>query len=198
MAQAQLPQLYVGMAYQEICAALSDSKATVHWCQRHKLLCDSKLCTSVSRMITTLKKALKGTSPPDHWQLGSQNWNSLPTVIQDVRSFILRDMSSRWNPADLLLGMGAITHPGHKCLSWLNVGQNDVIVQQLRTEMRNISAANDKEDESHESEEEEPAPAPKQCNVEEDDTFDVLFGKETSSVGLPQGSHDVDIVEEEL
>ena len=25
------------------------------------------------------------------------------------------------------------------------------------------------------------------------DAFDVHFGKETSSVGLPQGSHDVDI-----
>ena len=50
------------------------------------------------------------------------------------------------------------------------------------------------EEESHESEE---APAPKRCNVEEDDAFDVLFGNETSSVGLPQGSHDVDMVEEE-
>jgi hypothetical protein len=90
--------------------------------------------------------------------------------------------------------MGAITHLGHKSLSRLNVRQKDVIVQQLRTEMRNISAANDKEEEFHESEEEEPAPAPKRCNVEEDDAFDVLFGKETSSVGLPQGSH----VEEEL
>ena len=66
----------------------------------------------------------------------------------------------------------------------------DVIEQQLRTEMRNISAANDNEDESHESEEE---PAPKRCNVEEDDAFDVLFGKETPSVRLPQGSHDVDV-----
>ena len=121
----------------------------------------------------------------------------LPTVIQDVRSFIFRDMSSRWDPADLLLGMGAITHPGHKSLSWLNVRQKDVIVHQLRTEMRNISAANDKEERFHESEEEEPAPAPKRCNVEEDEAFDVLFGKETSSVGLPQGSH-VDIVVEEL
>ena len=58
-----------------------------------------------------------------------------------------------------------------------STSDKDVIVQQLRTEMRNISAANDKEDESHYSEEEEPAPAPKRCNVEEDDAFDVLFGK---------------------
>ena len=49
--------------------------------------------------------------------------------------------------------------------------------------MRNISAANDKEDESHENEEKEPAP--KRCNVGEDDASDVLFGNETSSVGLP-------------
>ena len=55
--------------------------------------------------------------------------------------------------------------------------------------MRNISAANDKEDEFHESVEEEPAPAPKRCNVEEDDAFDVLFGKEMSSVRLPQCSY---------
>ena len=28
-------------------------------------------------------------------------------------------MLQRWDSADLLLGMGAITHPGHKILSWL-------------------------------------------------------------------------------
>lgn len=52
--------------------------------------------------------------------------------------------------------------------------------------LSNISAANDKGDES---EEEAPAQASKPCDVEEDDAFNVLFagvfGKETSSLGLP-------------
>ena len=45
MAQAQLPQWSVGsMTYRELSLALSDGEAAVYWCQRHKLLSDSKSC----------------------------------------------------------------------------------------------------------------------------------------------------------
>ena len=58
---------------------------------------------------------------------------TLPIIVQQVRSFILKDMRARY-PSDLLLCMGAITHPGHKSLSWLNSADKNRIVQQLKTE----------------------------------------------------------------
>ena len=70
---------------------------------------------SVSRIITTLVQGLQGAMPPVHWQLRAR-WSDLPIIVQQVRSFILKDMRARWNPSDLLLCMGAVTHPGHKSL----------------------------------------------------------------------------------
>lgn len=62
--------------------------------------------------------------------------------MQNVRSFILKDMRARWDPTDILLGMGAITHPGHKSLSWLNATNKQTIIDQLRSEMFAISHPN--------------------------------------------------------
>ena len=44
-------------------------------------------------------------------------------------------MRVRWDPTDILLGMGAITYPGHKSLSWLNATNKQTIIDQLRSEM---------------------------------------------------------------
>ena len=78
--------------------------------------------------------------PPVHWQLHAR-WSDLPTIVQEVtcRSFILKDMLARWDPSDLLLCMGALTHPGHKSLSWLNPVDKKRVICQLHTEMINIS-----------------------------------------------------------
>ena len=51
-------------------------------------------------------------------------------------------MLARLDPSDLLLCMGAITHPGHKSLSWLNSADKNRIVHQLHTEMINVSGLN--------------------------------------------------------
>ena len=67
----------------------------------------------ISRYITTLIEGLQGSVPPPHWQLQS-SWNSLPDAVKRVRSYILKDMKVRWDPADPLLGIAAIGHPGHK------------------------------------------------------------------------------------
>eukprot|EP00731_Ephydatia_muelleri_P024216 Em0016g487a len=91
----------------------------------------------ISRYITTLIEGLQGSVPPPHWQLQS-SWNSLPDAVKRVRSYILKDMKVRWDPADPLLGMAAIVHPGHKSLSWLCASDRDKIIKQLRNEMCNV------------------------------------------------------------
>ena len=88
----------------------------------------------ISRYITTLIEGLQGSVPPPHWQLQS-SWNSLPDAVKRVRSYILKDMKVRWDPADPLLGMAAMGHPGHKSLSWLCASDRDKIIRQLRNEM---------------------------------------------------------------
>ena len=93
--------------------------------------------------------------PPVHRQLRAR-WSDLPIIVQQVRSFILKDMRARWNPSDLLLCMGAITHPGHKSLSWLNPADKNRIVQQLKTEMINVLGVNPATAEEDGSEEAEP------------------------------------------
>ena len=94
----------------------------------------------VSCVITTFLDGLQGAMPPVHWQLHAR-WSDLPTIVQEVtcRSFILKDMLARWDPSDLLLCMGALTHPGHKSLSWLNPVDKKRVICQFHTEMINIS-----------------------------------------------------------
>ena len=104
----------------------------------------------VSRYITTLVDGLQGTTPPMHLQLGTR-WNNLPKIVQEVRGFIFQDMLQCWDPADLLLGMGAITHPGHKGLSWLNLSNRQTILSQLQTEMNVVEK--DEVDEADDSDE---------------------------------------------
>ena len=61
-------------------------------------------------------------------------------------------MLARWDPSDLLLCMGALTHPGHKSLSWFNPADKKRVICQLYTEMINVSgwnlAADEEEDNS--------------------------------------------------
>ena len=64
MAQAQLPQWTVGgMSYRELSLALPDGEAAVHWCQRHKLLSDSKMCPKCGTDMRLVKR--KGVNPED-------------------------------------------------------------------------------------------------------------------------------------
>ena len=114
---------------------------------------------SVSRIVTTLVQGLQGAMPPVHWQL-RERWSDLPIIVQQ---------SIR-----LLLCMGAITHPGHKSLSWLNSADKNRIVQQLKTEMINVLGVNPATAEEDESEEAEPPAKKPACSEEED--FNLLFG----------------------
>ena len=130
----------------------------------------------VSRFITTLLDGLQGAMPPVHWQLHAQ-WSDLSTIVQEVRSFILKDMLARWDPSDLLLCV--LTHPGHKSLSWLNPADKKRVISQLHTEMINVSgwnlAADDEEDNDSEP------PAKKPALTSEEDDFDLLFGQKEDS-----------------
>ena len=58
MAQAILPNWLVGpITYRDLCLELGDATTTtVHWCQRHKLLSDSKNCTRCGRGMHLVKQ----------------------------------------------------------------------------------------------------------------------------------------------
>ena len=142
----------------------------------------------ISRYITTLIEGLQGSVPPPHWQLQS-SWNSLPDAVKRVRSYILKDMKVRWDPAGPLLGMAAIVHPGHKSLSWLCASDRDKIIRQLRNEMCNIEEQQ-QENESidtdvfgeEEDEMELPSKIPRisPATSTSDDDFNLLFGQKKS------------------
>ena len=98
--------------------------------------------------------------------------------------FILQDKLQRWDSADLLLGMGAITHPGHKSLSWLNRTNRQTIISQLQTEMMNIA------EENEEDEADEP-PAKKAAVTQQEEEFDILFGHKNKCPGeVMHSTHD--------
>lgn len=99
--------------------------------------------------------------------------------MQVVRDFILKDMHARWDPTDILLGMGAITRSGHKSLSWLNAEKKQAIIDQLQSEMFAISHLDDAgtagASDTITAEPEATEPAAK-CIVQADENFNVLFG----------------------
>ncbi|KAL5468831.1 hypothetical protein EMCRGX_G029953 [Ephydatia muelleri] len=149
---------------------------------------------SVSRIITTLVQGLQGAMPPVHWQLRAR-WSDLPIIVQQVRSFILKDMRV---PSDLLLCMGAITHPGHKSLSWLNPADKNRIVQQLKTEMINVLGVNPATAEEDGSEEAEPPAKKPACSAEEED-FNLLFGQKEDEGLEPVEADDLlKVIQDEL
>ena len=133
---------------------------------------------------------LQGTIPPIHWQLGTR-WNNLPKIVQEVGGFILQDLLRRWDPADLLLGMGAITHPGHKGLSWLNRSNRQTILSQLQTEMNVVE-----EDEVDEADDSDEPPAKKAAVTSTEEEFDLLFGHKDESPGEVIGRNN-DHIEDE-
>ena len=143
----------------------------------------------VSRYITTLLDGLQSHSPPIHWQLQS-SWGNLPSVVQNIRSFILKDMRARWDPTDILLGMGAITHPGHKSLSW-NATNKQTIIDQLRSEMFAISHPNADTAGAGAIITLDPdviEPPAKRRATEADDDFNVLFGcSDNTDAEIPEG-----------
>ena len=143
----------------------------------------------ISRYITTLIEGLQGSGPPPHWQLQS-SWNSLPDAVKRVRSYILKDMKVRWDPADPLLGMAAIGHPGHKSLSWLCASDRDKIIRQLRNEMCNVEQQqqeNESIDTDVSGEEEDEMELPSKIprisptTSTSDDDFNLLFGQKKES-----------------
>ena len=153
----------------------------------------------VSRFITTLLEGLQGAMPPVHWQLHVHaRWSDLPTIVQEVRTFILKDMLARWDPCDLLLCMGALTHPRHKSLSWLNPADKKRVIRQLHTEIINISGLNlgAVEEEYNDSEQ----PAKKPALASEEDDFNLLFGqKEVSEAeGQVQSDDHLQHIQDEL
>ena len=135
---------------------------------------------------------------------GRRKWaaakaQTLPIIVQQVRSFILKDMRARWNPSDLLLCMGAITHSGHKSLSWLNSADKNRIVQQLKTEMINVHVlgVNPATAEEDESEEAEPPAKKPACSEEED--FSLLFGQKEDEGLEPVEADDLlKVIQDEL
>ena len=142
----------------------------------------------ISRYITTLIEGLQGSVPPPHWQLQS-SWNSLTDAVKRVRSYILKDMKVRWDPADPLLGMAAIVHPGHKSLSWLCASDRDKIIRQLRNEMCNVEEQqqeNESIDTDVSGEEEDEMELPSKiprispATSTSDDDFNLLFGQKKS------------------
>eukprot|EP00731_Ephydatia_muelleri_P025579 Em0017g662a len=173
------------LAAEKLCALLKPFQIATDFLQGEKY----PTLGCVSRYITTLVGGLQGTMPPVHWQLGTR-WNNLPKIVlvarasKLVRCFILQDMLQRWDSADLLLGMGAITHPGHKSLSWLNCTNRQTIISQLQTEMMNIT------EENEEDEADEP-PAKKAAVTQQEEEFDILFGHKDECPGeVIRSTHD--------
>ena len=154
------------LAAEKLCALLKPFQIATDFLQGEKYPTCTLGC--VFRYITILVYGLQGAMLPVHWQLGTR-WNNLPKIVQEVRGFILQDMLQRWDSADLLLGMGAITHPGHKSLSWLNCTNRQTIISQLQNEMMNIA------EENKENEADEP-PTKKAAVTPQDEEFDILFG----------------------
>ena len=57
MAQALLPNWLVGpITYRDLCLELGDATTTVYWCQRHKLLSDSKNCARCGAGMNLVKQ----------------------------------------------------------------------------------------------------------------------------------------------
>ena len=98
-------------------------------------------------------------------------------------------MKVRWDPADPLLGMAAIVHPGHKSLSWLCASDRDKIIRQLRNEMCNVEEQqqeNESIDTDVSGEEEDEMELPSKiprispATSTSDDDFNLLFGQKKS------------------
>ena len=75
--------------------------------------------------------------PPVHWQLHTR-WSDLPTIVQEARSFILKDMLARWD------------------------------IRQLHTEMINISGLNLAAYEEEDNDSQPPAKKPALTSEEDD------------------------------
>jgi hypothetical protein len=109
----------------------------------------------VSRIICNLFKSLRGQRAPKTWLLLVDYWSEVPAVVteptwaslslpvQDLRAFIRDDLQRRWDPLsdepDLLLGIGAAVHPGHKGLEWLPAPAVDCIWDAVLGEMCNVA-----------------------------------------------------------
>ena len=173
-----IPTSELWLAAEKLCVFLKPFQIVTDFLQGEKYGLKYPTLGCVSRYITTLLDGLQSHSPPIHWQLQS-SWGNLPSVVQNVRSSILKDMRARWDPTDILLGMGAITHPGHKSLSWLNATNKQTIIDQLCSEMFAISHPNADTAGAGAIITLDPdviEPPAKRRATEADDDFNVLFG----------------------
>ncbi len=152
----------------------------------------------VSRYICQLYKFLQAAKAPRHWLLtvdqtvpepnplpGSPLWSSLCAEVQEMRNFIRDDLQQRWDPLseepDLLLGVAAATHPGHKTLDWLPAAAQDVIWVSVRQEMYNVAGL-----------ELEPAQEPAHMEVDEEEQKGAdLEEKEQSAAKRQKVDHDL-------
>eukprot|EP00731_Ephydatia_muelleri_P001200 Em0001g1200a len=180
------------LAAEKLCSLLKPFQIATDFLQGEKY----PTLGGVSRYITTLVDGLQGTTPPVHWQLGTR-WNNLPKVVQEVRGFILQDMRRRWDPTDLLFGMGAITHPGHKSLSWLNRSNRQTIFSQLRTEMMNVVQKDEADEDDSDDEDDHEPPAKKAAVTSAEEDFDLLFGHKDQSPREEIAVGDEDHIEDE-
>ena len=180
------------LAAEKLCSLLEPFQIATDFLQGEKY----PTLGGVSTYITTLVDGLQGTTPPVHWQLGTR-WNNLPKVVQEVRGFLLQDMRRRWDPTDLLLGMGAITHPGHKSLSWLNRSNRQTIFSQLRTEMMNVVQKDEADEDGSDDEDDHEPPAKKAAVTSAEEDFDLLFGHKDQSPREEIAVGDEDHIEDE-
>ena len=95
-------------------------------------------------------------------------------------------MKVRWDPADPVLGMAAIFHPGHKSPSWLCASDRDKIIKQLSNEMCNVEEQQQENesidtDVSGEAEDEMEVPSKIPSTSTSDDDFNLLFRQKKES-----------------
>ena len=98
------------LAAEKLCVFLKPFQIATDFLQGEKYGPKYPTLGCVSRYITTLLDGLQSHSPPIHWQLQS-SWGNLPSVVQNVRSFILKDMRERVGPHRHLARYGGYNAP---------------------------------------------------------------------------------------
>lgn len=97
--------------------------------------------TTRSNFVFNKFSALHLPRPPASWNLYNRLWSVQDAAVVAIRNFIVADIERRWNIAHPLYLMGLITHPGHKTLSWLPSNERQKGIDQLFTEMKNVSGS---------------------------------------------------------
>jgi hypothetical protein len=92
----------------------------------------------IPQPVTKSLKLEDESAPPPR-----PRWSDCAVVVQELRGFIAGDMNTRWLldavEPDVLLGVAAAVHPGHKSLSWLSPHARDAIHSAVRVECFNVA-----------------------------------------------------------